>query len=99
MPTTRAFQSLLSVNNSYPLSENPNKTKPRCADICLKTLTTYLLDKTIIKSFGGRSSYIKMNVAMQQVLKKEPHNLSLNQFSIAAEEYSGIRKFGSTSVS
>lgn len=40
-----------------------------------------------------------MNVAMQQVLKKEPHNLSLNQFSIAAEEYSGIRKFGSTSVS
>lgn len=60
------------------MSEKPNKTKPRCANICPKTLTAHLLDKTIIMSFGGRSSYIKMNVAMQQVLKKEPQDLSLN---------------------
>lgn len=60
------------------MSEKPNKTKPRYANICLKTLTAHLLDTTIIKSLGGRSSYIKMNVAMQQVLKKEPQDLSLN---------------------
>lgn len=76
-PTT-ALQSPLSVNNSYPMSEKPNTTKPRCADMCLKTLTAHFLGKTVIKSSGGRSSYIKMNVAMQQVLKKEPQDLSFN---------------------
>lgn len=75
---TRTLQPLLSVNNSCPTSEKPNRTNPRCVNICFKSLTAHLLGKTIIKSFGGRSSYIKMNVAMQQVLKKEPQDLSLN---------------------